>query len=255
MSGEVILITGGAGFIGINLADHFLREGERVIILDAFVREGSQRNAAWLMRRHGGGVLRVLEGDVRDEAGVRGLVAESTGVVHLAAQVAVTTSLDQPMLDFEVNAFGTLVALEAAREACQADGRCRPFIFASTNKVYGAGLDVVLSEEGARARYAPRDHGLAARGLDETTPLGFATPHGCSKGAADQYVLDYARSFGLAASVLRMSCVLGPHQWGTEDQGWVAHFGRAAVSGAPITIYGDGRQVRDLLWVGDAVDA
>lgn len=252
--GGAILITGGAGFIGTNLADYLLSRGRRVTLLDAFVREGSRKNVAWLMARYPGEALRVFEGDVRDEAGMRSLVMEASHVVHLAAQVAVTTSLADPLCDFEVNAFGTLVVLEAVRQVTEADGRLRPFVLASTNKVYGTDLDVIAGETPEEG-YRPRDKGLAARGIDETRPLQFATPYGCSKGVADQYALDYARSFGLPVAVLRMSCIMGEHQWGTEDQGWVAHFGWAALQGGPVTVYGDGHQVRDVLWVGDAVEA
>ncbi len=184
---------------------------------------------------------------MRDAAALAEAVRGAQAVFHLAAQVAVTTSMDDPITDLQVNLLGTVNLLEALRRAP------RPLVFASTNKVYG-GLGDVTLERGPDA-YWPRDGGLAQQGLDESRPLHFRTPYGCSKGAADQYVLDYAESFGVPTTVLRMSCIYGPRQLGTEDQGWVAHFALQAMAGAPITIYGDGRQVRDILYVEDAVDA
>ncbi|GBD50189.1 NAD-dependent epimerase/dehydratase [Methylopila sp. Yamaguchi] len=243
---EAALVTGGAGFIGSNLADRLASEGRRVIILDSLARPGVERNLDWLEGRHG----RLIEpriGDVRDEALVAQAAGEAGVVFHLAAQVAVTRSLDDPLADFEVNLRGTLNVLEAARR------RRAPVLFASTNKVYGDLADIPLDlVDGA---YLPSDPDLRRRGVDEARPLDFHTPYGCSKGAADQYVLDYARSFGLPACAFRMSCIYGPRQLGTEDQGWVAHFLIRALAGQPISIFGDGRQVRDVLWVGDAVDA
>jgi CDP-paratose 2-epimerase len=170
-------------------------------------------------------------------------------VFHFAAQVAVTTSLEEPRTDFDVNVGGTLNILEALRTAgCKA-----PLLYTSTNKVYGGLSDVGLRSSADRCE--PVDPDIRASGVSEARPLDFHTPYGCSKGAADQYVLDYARSFGLPAVVFRMSCVYGPHQFGTEDQGWVAHFLIRAMEGEPITLYGDGKQVRDILFVDDLVDA
>jgi CDP-paratose 2-epimerase len=177
------------------------------------------------------------------------VIADAAAVFHLAAQTAVTTSLTAPRDDFEVNARGTLNVLEAVRQG----GRRVPVIFASTNKVYGGLEDLAMRETGAA--YVPEDADIRARGVDETRPLDFCTPYGCSKGVADQYVLDYARSYGISAAVLRMSCVYGPRQFGTEDQGWVAHFLIRALKGEAISIYGDGKQVRDILHVSDAVAA
>jgi CDP-paratose 2-epimerase len=174
---------------------------------------------------------------------------EATAVFHFAAQVAVTTSLTDPVEDFEINVRGAMNVLEAVRRR----GRRAPVIFASTNKVYGDLADVPL--EMAGEAYRPADGHLRVRGVSEARPLDFHTPYGCSKGAADQYVLDYSRSFGVPTCVLRMSCIYGPRQMGTEDQGWVAHFLIRALEGQPISIYGDGRQVRDILDVGDAVTA
>jgi CDP-paratose 2-epimerase len=240
------LITGGAGFIGCNLADRLAAGGHEVIVYDALARQGVERNLAWLEDRHGAKIIAVTA-DVRDAQAVSGVVREADAVFHLAAQVAVTSSLSDPKTDFEVNAQGTLNILQAARP------KRTPVVFASTNKVYGDLADVPL--ELADDGYRPRDAGLRAHGVDERRPLDFHTPYGCSKGAADQYVLDYAHTFGLPTCVLRMSCIYGPHQFGTEDQGWVAHFLIRSLQGQPITIYGDGRQVRDLLHVSDAVDA
>lgn len=241
-----ILITGGAGFIGSNLADRLADAGHEVTLLDTLARPGVERNLKWLLLRHRNAV-RNLQTDVRDAEGVAHAVAEADAVFHLAAQVAVTTSLSDPRGDFEVNLGGTLNLLEAARE------RRVPVIFASTNKVYGDLADVDL--ELINEAWTPVHSGLRAKGVDERRPLDFHTPYGCSKGAADQYVLDYARSFDVPACVMRMSCIYGPRQMGTEDQGWVAHFLIRALNGEPITLFGDGRQVRDILHVGDAVDA
>ncbi|MFZ5718080.1 MAG: SDR family NAD(P)-dependent oxidoreductase [Pseudomonadota bacterium] len=240
------LITGGAGFIGCNLADRLAREGAEVIVFDALARAGVDRNLAWLQARHGRRII-AATADVRDAKAVRAAAGDADVVFHLAAQVAVTTSLEDPREDFEINVGGAVNVLEAAR------ARRIPVIFASTNKVYGELADIPLERSGDT--YTPGDAGIRARGVDERRPLDFHTPYGCSKGAADQYVLDYARSFDLPTCVLRMSCIYGPRQLGTEDQGWVAHFLIRALRDEPITIYGDGRQVRDILFVDDAVEA
>jgi CDP-paratose 2-epimerase len=187
--------------------------------------------------------------DVRDAGALRDAVRRASKVFHLAAQVAVTTSLEDPLNDFEVNARGTLNVLEAIRHSLQQP----PLFFTSTNKVYGGLEDVELGED--RLRYMPADAEIAGNGIAETRPLDFHSPYGCSKGTADQYVIDYARSFNLKTVVFRMSCIYGPHQFGTEDQGWVAHFLIRALNREPITIYGDGKQVRDILFVEDLVDA
>lgn len=245
---RAVLITGGAGFIGCNLADRLAADGAEVLILDSLARPGVERNRDWLLRRHAGRV-RFLRADVCDAAAVDEAVAQSCAVFHFAAQVAVTTSMTDPRADFAVNARGTFNVLEAVRR-----GNPRaPVIFASTNKVYGDLADLAFEVEAGR--HMPQDTRLREHGLAESRRLCFHTPYGCSKGAADQYVLDYARSFGLRTAVLRMSCIYGERQLGTEDQGWVAHFLLRARAGTPITIYGDGRQVRDVLHVGDAVRA
>jgi CDP-paratose 2-epimerase len=240
------LITGGAGFVGTNLADRLLREGERVRVLDDLSRPGVERNLEWLESQHGSR-LQVEVADLRDEVAVRRAARRASEVFHFAAQVAVTTSLDDPMHDARVNLDGTLTLLEEARRSRL------PLVFTSTNKVYGNLDDVALEEHDGR--WAPADETLRTAGVDEDRPLHFRTPYGCSKGAADQYVLDYAASYGLATTVFRMSCIYGPHQFGNEDQGWVAHFLIRALEGEPVTIYGDGRQVRDVLFVGDLLEA
>ncbi|MCW0398501.1 ADP-L-glycero-D-manno-heptose-6-epimerase [Xanthomonas sacchari] len=246
---DAVLITGGAGFIGTNLAARLLDSGRRVIVYDNLSRPGVEHNLQWLRRHYPGERLQVEVGDVRDRHLLGDAVAQAAQVFHLAAQVAVTSSLEDPSHDFEVNLRGTFNVLEAIRGA----RRPPPLLFTSTNKVYGALDDVAL--EADAQRYQPSDPLLRARGIDERRALDFHSPYGCSKGGADQYVLDYARSFGLQAVVLRMSCIYGPHQCGNEDQGWVAHFLIRALQGQPITVYGDGRQVRDLLFVDDLVEA
>jgi CDP-paratose 2-epimerase len=243
-----LLITGGVGFIGANIADTYLAEGRDVIVLDSLARPGVENNLAWMRDRYGDRVLANLA-DIRDELAVRDAVGDAAEVIHLAAQVAVTTSLADPHHDFQVNAGGTVSLLEALRRK----GARTPTIFASTNKVYGDLADLDLAD--VDGRYAPKDPEIRANGIGESRGLDFHTPYGCSKGVADQYVLDYARSFGLPAAVLRMSCIYGPRQFGTEDQGWVAHFLIRALAGETITLYGDGRQVRDILHVADAVAA
>ncbi len=242
------LVTGGAGFVGCNLAARLLASGRTVTVLDDLSRPGVAANLAWLESSHPRG-LRVVRGDVRDARVVREALEGVAQVFHFAAQVAVTTSLSDPLRDLDVNARGTLTVLEEARRAPRPPG----VLFTSTNKVYGALADIALARDGQR--YVPALGEIAARGIAEERPLDFHSPYGCSKGAADQYVLDYARTFGLRTVVFRMSCIYGPRQLGTEDQGWVAHFVLRALRGEPITIYGDGFQVRDLLYVGDLVDA
>jgi CDP-paratose 2-epimerase len=245
--GRPILITGGAGFIGSNLADRLAGEGHEILIYDSLSRPGVERNLAWLSMRHGRLITHVA-GDVRDEDELVRAAADVKAVFHFAAQVAVTTSLVDPREDFDINVRGTINLLDAVRTRRERV----PVIFASTNKVYGDLADIEFDT--LHDRYAPKSF-AARRGIDESRPLDFHTPYGCSKGAADQYVLDYARSFGVPTAVFRMSCIYGQRQMGTEDQGWVAHFLIRGLEGKPITIYGDGRQVRDILDVGDAVNA
>lgn len=242
------LITGGAGFVGANLAARLLADGHPVTIYDNLSRPGVERNLHWL-RSQSGDALKVCEADTRDARALRDAVNGVAQVFHFAAQVAVTSSLTDPVSDFEVNLRGTLNVLEAIRSARHPPS----LVFTSTNKVYGALADVEL--ETTPTRYQPRYSHLRETGISERRPLDFHSPYGCSKGGADQYVLDYARSFGINAVVLRMSCIYGPHQFGTEDQGWVAHFLIRALQGRTITVYGDGRQVRDILFIDDLVDA
>jgi CDP-paratose 2-epimerase len=242
------LITGGAGFVATNVADRLLRKGRRVRLFDNLSRAGVEQNLRWIQARHGERV-EFVRGDVRDEAALRRAVRGVDQVFHFAAQVAVTTSLTDPFLDFEVNARGTLNLLEAIRAADAPP----TLLFTSTNKVYGDLDDVRLRRRGSR--YEPEEERLVLGGISEARPLDFHSPYGCSKGAAEQYVLDYARTFGVPATVFRMSCIYGPHQFGTEDQGWVAHFLIQALRRRPLTLYGDGLQVRDVLFVEDLVDA
>ena len=242
------MVTGGAGFIGTNLVDRLLDRGETVRVFDDLSRPGVEENLRWLRSRHGDCVQHV-DADIRDAEAVRSAVDGCSFIYHLAAQVAVTTSLQQPLQDHAINLAGTLNLLEATRHS-----RSRPgLMFASTNKVYGALADVPMRK--TRDRYLPDDAVVRERGIDEQRPLQFLSPYGCSKGAADQYVLDYCQSYGLAAVVLRMSCIYGPHQQANSDQGWVAHFLRSALANDPLTIFGDGRQVRDVLYVDDFVAA
>lgn len=243
-----VLVTGGAGFIGTNLAARLLAGGESVRVLDSLVRPGAQENLAWLQAHHGER-LEVMVADVRDGAALDHAVAGTSWVVHLAAQVAVTSSLADPRRDFEVNAVGTFNLLEALRRRPDPP----PLLFTSSNKVYGPLEDLALTDGALRCEPAcPASDGAA---VDEARPLDLHSPYACSKGSAELYALDYARCFGLRVVVFRMSCIYGTHQHGNEDQGWVAHFLLSALRGEPITLYGDGRQVRDVLYVDDLVDA
>jgi len=241
-----VLITGGCGFIGSNLADVLASGGTPVCVFDSLARGGSRENAQWLKTRHGD-LVDIKRADIRDAEAVQKSVIGARAVLHLAGQVAVTTSLDSPADDFEINARGTLNVLEAVRTRNPE----APVLFASTNKVYGHVLGQCEVRRQAE-RYVPADP-ACDRGISEAAPLDFHSPYGCSKGAADQYVRDYARVFGLRTAVMRMSCIYGPRQFGTEDQGWIAHFFLQALRHQPITIYGDGYQVRDALHVHDAV--
>ena len=241
-----ILVTGGAGFVGCHLVHDLLGDNRKVTVLDSLSRRGSERNLEWLQRQHPDGDLRFVKGDVRDPQAVKSAAEDVDAIYHLAGQVAVTSSVQDPRLDFEINALGTLNVLEAARQS-----PCQPVVmFTSTNKVYGSMEDVALVEKDTSYEY--RD---LPDGIPESRPLDFHSPYGCSKGAADQYVRDYARIYGLRTVVFRMSCIYGPRQFGNEDQGWLAHFIISAGTGAPITIYGDGKQVRDVLFVEDLVRA
>ncbi len=242
------LITGGAGFVGSNLAARLLAQGQaHVTVFDSLARPGVEANAAWLETLAAPGQLTVVRGDVRDRALVAEAARGATEIYHFAAQVAVTTSIADPIADCHTNILGALHVLEAARAA-----RTRPLVlFTSTNKVYGSLEGLGVRREGDA--YCFSDPKFT--GVDEEQPLDFHSPYGCSKGAADQYVHDYARIYGVPTVVFRMSCIAGPRQLGTEDQGWVAHFVYSALECEPVTIYGDGCQVRDVLHVHDLVDA
>ena len=247
--GRRALITGGAGFVGTNVAERLLREGKRVLVLDNLSRPGVERNLLWLRETYGAENVAVEVADVRDPYALRRALGSADEVFHFAAQVAVTSSVDDPGHDFGANLVGTFNLLEELRRLDDPP----PLLFTSTNKVYGSLADVGVTRD--NDRWEPVDPRLRERGVDERRPLDFCTPYGCSKGGADQYVLDYAKSYDLPATVFRMSCIYGPHQHGTEDQGWVAHFVLRALEREPIVIYGDGAQVRDVLYVGDLVDA
>ncbi|MBI4300554.1 MAG: SDR family NAD(P)-dependent oxidoreductase [Chloroflexi bacterium] len=240
-----VVITGGAGFIGCNAAMRLAELGHEVVIFDNLSRPGSERNLAWLQGQH---KVLFVRGDVRDSSDVESFFAghkDADAVLHLAAQVAVTTSVTDPRHDFDVNAFGTFNVLEAVRKS----GGNPVFVFSSTNKVYGEMLEAQVELRDGRYRYA-----ALPCGVGEAQPLDFHSPYGCSKGSADQYVRDYHRIYGMRTVVLRKSCIYGYRQFGIEDQGWVAWFAIAAMQGRPITIYGDGRQVRDLLFIDDLVN-
>jgi len=239
-----ILITGGAGFIGSHVAEHFASLGHRIAIFDNLSRRGTEHNLSYLRTKIAD--LEFIRGDVRDALDIAAATRGREAVFHLAAQVAVTTSVNNPREDFEINALGTFNTLEAARAA----GTNPIFIYTSTNKVYGGMEQAKVIEEAARYRFAD-----LAKGVSEEWPLDFHSPYGCSKGAGDQYVRDYARIYDLPSVVFRQSAIYGERQFGVEDQGWMAFFVIATEMGKQITIYGDGKQVRDMLYVGDLVRA
>lgn len=241
-----ILITGGAGFIGCNAAARYIKRGDEVVVLDNLSRRGTHLNLQWLKTL---GKFEFVEGDIRDYGLLKGVCSREKGInaiLHLAAQVAVTTSVTDPRNDFEVNALGTFNVLEAIRES----GVSPAVIFSSTNKVYGNLEDMPVREGESRYQFEGEK-----RAVSEDQPLDFHSPYGCSKGAADQYVRDYARIYGLKTVVMRQSCIYGPRQFGIEDQGWVAWFIIAALTGKKITVYGDGKQVRDILYMDDLLDS
>ncbi|MCR4317598.1 MAG: GDP-mannose 4,6-dehydratase [Planctomycetes bacterium] len=246
------IITGGAGFIGVNSALKMLNRGWKVAIFDNFSRRGTESNLAWLSKEAGNLArnLVVHRGDVRVQNDVDkffALNSDAEVILHEAAQVAVTTSVADPREDFEINCVGTFNVLEGTRRLCDSNPA---FIYASTNKVYGGMEDIEIVKDGSRYRYKD-----LPGGIPEDRLLDFHSPYGCSKGAADQYVRDYHRIYGLRSVVMRQSCIFGQRQFGMEDQGWVAWFTIATVLGKPITIYGDGCQVRDVLFVDDLVQA
>lgn len=240
------LVTGGAGFIGSNYVHRLVQRGEKVTVYDNLSRSGSLRNLDWLKETFGDGAFNMIAGDTRDAALLTDAARDADVIMHLAGQVAVTTSVTDPRDDFESNALGTFNALEAARHS----ERNPIFIYSSTNKVYGGMEDVELVEDATRWRYKD-----LVNGCPESQPLDFHSPYGCSKGTGDQYVRDYSRIYGLRSVVFRQSCIYGPRQFGVEDQGWVAWFIIAAVTGRPMTVFGDGKQVRDILNVDDLMNA
>lgn len=243
-----ILITGGAGFVGANLAARLLAEtGNNVAIFDNLSRRGTEHNLSWLRTLPQAKRLRYIHGDIRNAQQVSDATRYADQIYHFAAQVAVTTSIADPKCDFDTNALGTFHVLEAARR----HGRQPMVFFTSTNKVYGSLESVPVERAGTRYRAVDRKF----QGADEDTPLDFHSPYGCSKGAADQYVRDYARIYDLPTVVFRMSCIAGQRQFGNEDQGWVAHFLYSVLAGRHITVYGDGLQVRDILHIDDLINA
>jgi len=240
------IVTGGAGFIGSNASSRYLKRGHRVVVIDSLARDGVRKNLEWLRSQ---GDLEFHQLDIRDGSQLADLFRlhrDADQVLHLAAQVAVTTSVVSPREDFEINALGTFNVLEAMRQA----GMTAPVIYASTNKVYGEMTSVGVAEKDGRYAYQ-----ALPTGVSEENNLDFHSPYGCSKGAADQYVIDYHRIYGLRTIVFRQSCIYGYRQFGAEDQGWVAWFMIATQLGRPITIYGDGKQVRDILFIDDLLDA
>jgi CDP-paratose 2-epimerase len=245
MRGKRVLITGGAGFVGCNAARYFGNRNWQVTVLDNLSRDGTEDNLRWLQD---GTNFDFEQVDIRDRAAVEGVFRGKRydAVIHLAAQVAVTTSVTDPRTDFMINALGTFNLLEAVRHHCPE----AVFIFASTNKVYGKIEGAKVELQGSRYAYVDRPHGI-----DEQQALDFLSPYGCSKGAADQYTLDYARIYGIPATSFRQSCIYGTRQFGIEDQGWVAWFTIASRLKRNITIFGDGKQVRDVLYVDDLVRA
>lgn len=241
-----IFITGGAGFIGCNSADFFLKRGDEVVIYDNFSRVGGDANLSWLQEQHGSERLSCVRGHLEDYDCLAQAIQRSDVVLHLAGQVAVTTSVANPRADFMSNALGTFNVVEAVRNHCPEAA----VLYSSTNKVYGGMEDVGIGLTDERYHYTDFPYGIP-----ESCPLDFHSPYGCSKGAGDQYMLDYARIYGLKTAVFRQSCIYGQRQFGVEDQGWVAHFIIATVTNQPISIFGDGQQVRDVLHISDLLSA
>ena len=241
-----ILVIGGAGFIGCNIAEFYAQRGENVVLFDNLSRKGAALNLAYLTEKYRN--IKFVHGDIRNYSDLNIVFQKSSFdvVFHMAAQVAVTTSVQRPKEDFEINAVGTFNILETMREINSG----ALLLYASTNKVYGEMLDYEIEETSDRYQY--KDH---LEGISESCPLDFHSPYGCSKGAADQYIIDYSRIYNLNTVVFRQSCIYGYRQFGIEDQGWVAWFTIAAAFGKKITIYGDGKQIRDVLFIDDLVEA
>ena len=241
-----IFITGGAGFIGTHTANFYLKGGNKVTVFDNFSRKGTRENVRWLEKEYGVRSMKVIDGDVRDFEKLKESIHGHDVIIHLAGQVAVTTSVVNPREDFQINSLGTFNVLESVRLFAPNS----ILLFASTNKVYGGMEEIKIIKKGKK--YIYRD---LPGGISESQNLDFHSPYGCSKGTADQYVRDYHRIYGLKTVVFRQSCIYGTHQFGIEDQGWVSWFTIASVLGMPITVYGDGMQVRDVLFVKDLVRA
>ncbi len=243
---KVVLITGGAGFIGINTADYYVKKNHNIIILDNFSRKGVEKNVSWFKKTHKKGYSIVKYDLKKKSPKLDSIVAKADIIFHFAGQVAVTTSVINPYDDFLTNALGTINLLEAIRKSSK-----KPIlIYSSTNKVYGDLEGISIKE--LKTRYAFKN---LPKGIDERTQLDFHSPYGCSKGCSDQYIRDYSRIYGIKSVVFRQSCIYGPHQYGFEDQGWVAWFLIAGFLGRKLTIYGNGKQVRDLLHIQDLIRA
>lgn len=241
-----ILVLGGAGFIGMNTTQYFLEKGHEVIVMDNLSRKGSEYNIQKLHEKY---KFQFINEDIRNYEGLKQHFANIGNLdvlILLAGQVAVTTSVTNPREDFDINALGTFNVLEALRE-----NDLKPFIiYASTNKVYGKMEEVEVELKGQRYEYREKPFGIS-----EEQQLDFHSPYGCSKGAGDQYVRDYSRIYGIPSVVFRQSCIYGEHQFGIEDQGWVAWFTIATMLDKQVTVYGDGNQIRDVLYIGDLVRA
>jgi CDP-paratose 2-epimerase len=244
------LITGGCGFLGSNLASEVLKRGETLIVFDNFYRVGSYLNYEWLKKQ---GEFKFIHGDIRNREDIENIIKKEKPdvIFHLAGQVAMATSILNPRLDFETNVIGTFNLLDAVKKYSPES----IIVYSSTNKVYGD-LEWVKYEE-TDTRYIAPDF---LNGFPEDIPLNFKTPYGCSKGAADQYILDFANTYGIKTVVFRHSSIYGSRQFSTYDQGWVGWFCLKAVEikkgilKEPFTIHGNGKQVRDLLYVDDVID-
>ncbi len=249
MDSKNIFISGGAGFIGSNIARYHFAKGDKITVYDNLSRVGTEKNIKWLEKiSKGSKKFKFIKGDIRDLRKLQKYIQSSDIIYHMAAQVAVTTSLTDPASDFEINARGTFNMLEAYR----LESPNAIFVYASTNKVYGGLDDIDCVKRGKRYVFQSK---LYKKGVSESRQLDFHSPYGCSKGTGDQYVRDYGRVYGLKTIVFRQSCIYGPRQFGNEDQGWVMHFVRTVVSKNKLKIYGDGYQVRDILHVSDLMTA
>ena len=238
-----IVITGGCGFIGSNATDYFADKASEIMIVDNYSRKGALENAEWLKSKHTN--LKFVKADISKDFDIlKNEFRDADAIIHLAGQVAVTFLVQDPRTDFNDNALGTFNVLEATRLSAD---KAR-FIYSSTNKVYGGMETIKVTEKENRFEYENLPNGIP-----ESALLDFYSPYGCSKGSADQYTRDYERIYGMSTTVLRQSCIYGPRQFGIEDQGWVAWFIIASLLKKPITLFGNGKQVRDVLYVEDLV--